>query len=336
MNFFFIKLMPNFFVKIFAKAYIGGNSEENVLSKAKEQYIKNKFLATLDALGEDVKSQSDINKYFDIYLSMIKKVSENDIFTNEYERPSVSIKPSCFLISIKKPDGSLDTDKMDWNACYETMRKICSFAKEKNVRVTIDMEDKGFTDFTLDSYFKLLDEGFDNVGTVIQSMLFRSKEDVKRFNNKSRVRLVIGIYREPATVAFTNRNDMKDQLITLSKELLDRGVFLEFGTHDEFYIKRFFNEVIIPNKIDSSRYEVQFLLGVPLGNLDKKLISGEYLSKLLDEKEEKFENTKVYARFYLPFADNWNNALAYSKRRLSENPNIILYGLKNLLPKKEV
>lgn len=335
MNFFFIKLMPNFFVKIFAKAYIGGNSEENVLSKAMETFVKSKFLATLDALGEDVKSEDDINKYVNIYLSMIKKTSISDVFKNEYERPSVSLKPSCFVISVKKPDGSLDKEKMDWKGCFERIHKICTYAKEQNVRVTIDMEDKDWTDFTLDTYFKLIDEGFD-IGTVIQSMLFRSKEDVKRFNEKNRVRLVIGIYREPASVAFTNKKEMKEQLIPLAKELLDRGVFLEFATHDEFYIKRFFNEVIIPNKIDSSKYEVQFLLGVPLGGLDKKLVSGEYLAKLLEEKNEKWENTKVNPRFYLPFADNWNNALAYSKRRLSENPNIILYGLKNLIPKKEV
>jgi proline dehydrogenase len=329
----FIKYLPNSFIKFFAKPYIGGDSEEKVINCAKEIYKENKFLATLDALGEDVKSVNDINRYVNIYLELIKKISRLDFFPGSFEQPSVSLKPSCFSIVAKNVDGSVNQEKMDWEGCYQNIFKICNYAKEHNVRVSVDMEDRHWTDFTLKTYFQLLDSGFDNVGAVIQTRLFRTREDLNLFNEKSRVRLVIGIYNEPSEVALTDKQAMKDLMVEFSKVLFDKGVYVEFATHDEDCVKKFFNEVIIPNRISKDRYEVQMLLGVPREKMQRELISGEYLKRLAEAKSVSFEEPKVNFRLYLPFAQTWDNAVAYCRRRLIENPNIITYGLKNLVIK---
>lgn len=326
-----IKVLPNFFVKFFAKPYIGGESEEKVIELAKQIYSSKKYIATLDALGEDVKAQNDINTFVSIYLELIKKISKLEDFPNNYIQPSVSMKPSCFIVVSKNPDGSLNEKKMDWVDCYENIHKICSYAKAQNVRVTIEMEDRQWTKFTMDTYLKLLDDGFDNVGTVLQTRLFTSKQDLDRFDQRARVRVLIGIYNEPSAFALTDKKQMKELMLDYSKKLFDKGAFVEFATHDEEYIKKFFTDVVIPNNILSDRYEIQMLLGVPREKLQDQLISGEYLGNLIKEKNTTIIDTKVNCRLYLPFAQTWDNALAYCKRRLIESPNIAVYGLKHLI-----
>lgn len=54
-----IKLLPNPVIKFFSKPYIGGDSEDKVLFHAEEIYQKDKFLSTLDALGEDVMKKKE-------------------------------------------------------------------------------------------------------------------------------------------------------------------------------------------------------------------------------------------------------------------------------------
>lgn len=321
--------MPDGFVKIFAKPYIGGDSENRVIEFSQEIYKSDKYLATLDALGEDVKSKGDINTFVNIYLNLARTVSKLNVFPDNYTQPSISLKPSCFIIVEKNPDGSLNKEKMDWEGCYENIYKICSYAKEQNVRVTVEMEDRYWSEFTLETYFRLLDSGLDNVGTVLQTRLFRSKEDIERFDHRSRVRVVIGIYNEPSSAALTDKNSMKDLMIEFSEKLFDKGAFVEFATHDENYIEKFLKQVIIPKNISPDRYEIQMLLGVPREKLQKQLVSGEFLRNL----GYKGENSKINFRLYLPFALSWENALAYCKRRLIENPNIVLYSLKNLFVK---
>jgi proline dehydrogenase len=324
-----IKILPDTFIKIFAKPYIGGDSEEKVINYSNEIY-KEKFLSTLDALGEDVKSQKDINRFVNIYLDLARKISQLKNYPNNYEQPSISLKPSCFVIVEKNEDGTLN-EKMDWEGCYQNIYKICSYAREQNVRVTVEMEDRHWTDFTLQTYFRLMDEGLENVGTVLQTRLFRSKNDINLFNEKSRVRLVIGIYNEPADVAYTDKNLMKDLMVEFAAVLFEKGAFVEFATHDEDCIKKFLNEVVIPGEISSDKFEIQMLLGVPRQKLQNDLKSGEYLKQLIAGKNTAISETKINFRLYLPFALTWENALAYCRRRLIENPNIATYGLKNLV-----
>ena len=329
-----IKALPNPIIKFFAKPYIGGDSEDKVITTAQKIYNDKKYLSTLDALGEDIRATKDINVFVSIYLALAQKISKLEIFPDNYTQPSISLKPSFFIITEKNPDGSLNEKKMDWEGCYDNIYKICSYAKERNVRVTVEMEDRYWTEFTLKTYIRLLDAGLDNVGTVLQTRLFRSKKDLERLDSRSRVRVVIGIYNEPPEVALTDKKQMKDLMIDYSKNLIEKGVFVEFATHDDDYIKKFLEQVIIPNNISSDKYEIQMLLGVPRENIQEELMSGKYLENLLEGKTSSIENKKINFRLYLPFAQNWENALAYCKRRLIENPNIAAYGLKNFIFRK--
>ena len=69
---------------------------------------------------------------------------------------------------------------LDENLCEENMVEILTLAKKLNNFVRIDMEDSACVDATMRVYWNLRRKhGFDNVGMVIQSYLYRSDEDTR-------------------------------------------------------------------------------------------------------------------------------------------------------------
>ena len=60
------------------------------------------------------------------------------------------------------------------------------------------MENSPFTQVTLDVFETMWQQGYRNVGVVLQSCLPRSVDDARRMNELgARVRLVKGAYKEP-------------------------------------------------------------------------------------------------------------------------------------------
>ena len=119
--------------------------------------------------------------------------------------------------------------------------------------------------------------------------------------------------QEPAEVAILSRPEMKERLLTYGKLLLDKGVTVELATHDERIIERWRREVLAPGGYPKARLEFQFLLGVPRRTLQRQLLDEGYR-----------------VRIYVPFATEWDDAVAYARRRLHENPSIMTYGIRNM------
>ena len=142
---------------------------------------------------------------------------------------SVSLKPSAFT-----------TGEME--RVIEPLTALAERSHEKGVPLTIDMEERRWTDLTLDLSIGLFERGFD-VGTVLQTRLFRTAKDIERIPPGMRLRLVIGIYPEPEEHAITHKREMKELMVTQARRLLERGCFVEFATHDEEFIERFAREV---------------------------------------------------------------------------------------------
>ena len=75
--------------------------------------------------------------------------------------------------------------------------------------------------------------GTSNVGTVIQSYLKRSTDDVRRLNALgARVRLVKGAYKEPKNVAYQKKSEVDAAFVELMQLLLDEGTYPAIATHD--------------------------------------------------------------------------------------------------------
>ena len=290
---FIVNLLPSFLVKLFAKPYVSGNSIEKGIAKAKDLWDDHGISSTLDLLGEEVFSRTEVETNIDTYIKLI-------IQLEPYEFATVSIKPSAL--------GSYDS----FEYCEQSIRKILDAGKKHHVAITLDMEDHTLTDFTLKLYKNLLKD-YPSFGTVLQSRLFRTAKDIEELISlKTRIRMCIGIYNEKSSIALTNKREMKKKLIENAIILLKNGHYVEFATHEIEYMERML-ELAVKNNWTSDQLEFQQLLGVPLSNIQSKILASGF---------------KV--RLYVPFATDWKYAFPYLKRRLINNPKMVIYVLKNL------
>lgn len=317
-----------------AAPYLAGKTAEDAIKKAHQVYRQSRFSSTIDILGEDCTKDSDCDHFVEAYKRVVDLVSSSPVPCHRpEEQMSISFKPSMFSTVVPTDKGA-DTNARLIDA-YNRIKSIVDYGKQKNVRMTIEAEDHRWADFHLDTYFSLLDAGYTNLGTVLQSRLIRTKNDLKRFDERSRVRMVIGIYNEPADIALTEKPQMKKILLEYAAELAARGTYVEIATHDTDCVRNFIERVAIPQKLPVNKWEVQMLLGVPRKQLQEALVSGKYFGQLAEtansnslEYLSDLARTGVLVRMYLPFG---KDAVAgpYCKRRLKANPNMVAYGFKN-------
>jgi proline dehydrogenase len=239
-------------------------------------------------------------------------------FDDATTRPTVSLKPSSFTLDPLGPsrDGRPPGTAQGSEAA---IRELVVAARQRGVRLTIDMEDRHWTDWTLDLARRLHAEGHDHVGIVLQTRLHRTADDLKQLPRGMRVRLVIGIYVEPAGVATQDKPVMKERMLEAARGLLERGHYVEFGTHDVRYVRRFLAEIVAPLRVGPGAFEVQMLYGVPQGRFQDDLRAGRPPA-----------TSPVAVRLYVPFATSWTHALAYCRRRLQENPSMAMAVARNL------
>jgi proline dehydrogenase len=204
--------------------------------------------------------------------------------------------------------------RFDEQLCFDAMSTLVASARERNLFVRIDMEDSTATSITLDLYRRLRNH-FDNVGTVIQSCLRRSSSDIDELlsSGPTHIRLCKGIYVEPETIAFTDATEIRRSYCELLEQLFDGGAIrVGIATHDPELVG-FAERLLDRLQIDQSRYEFQMLLGV-----------AENMRAGLVKKGHP-------VRVYVPFGERW---LAYSVRRLRENPEIAGHIVHNLFTRR--
>ncbi|HKZ42409.1 MAG TPA: proline dehydrogenase family protein [Candidatus Hodarchaeales archaeon] len=292
-----VKLLPDRIAWYFSRPYIAGDSMQKAIQKV-DTLWKEGNASTVDLLGEAVSTREEVEEMVQIYRKLI------DSLTGREDFASISIKLSAMGVNISK------------EYCIENLRKILTSARENGIKVTLDMEDSSLTDVTLQVYRELHFD-FPDLGTVLQSRLFRTENDIdKNLPNNGRIRTCIGIYREPASIALTNKREMKGRLVELVEKLIDRGDYVEVATHDTRTMQEVLH-LFERKGIGPKQAEFQFLLGVPR---DFRPI-----------KEKGFT-----IRLYAPFAMHWRFGTAYVKRRFLENPHMGLYVARNLLSSRWV
>ncbi len=331
----FVELLPERLVLNLASPYLAGKNCPQALSLATDLYQQKKVSATLEILGEECTSYEECDKSMQMYVDLIDRISDNQIGISEKRKQlTVSFKPSTFCILSGR---GADPSPLQLDEAFNRITVIVNHAFKKGVQVTLEAEDHRWADFQQGTYFALLDAGYKNLGTVLQSRLLRTAKDIKRFDQRTRVRLVIGIYNEPSEIAHTSKKTMKELLIVYGRELLSRGAYVELATHDQNCLRQFFSEVILPERIEPDKFEIQFLMGVPRQQLQEMLTTGKYFTQLKTNNNngtgssylQMLANSGVLVRLYLPFGAD-ESAGPYCKRRLKENPNMFVYGLKNL------
>ena len=254
------------------------------------------MLVTLDYLGESVSDSAEAIASKNEILSLFKKINDSGGQAN------VSIKLSQLGLKIKK------------ELALDNLRQILQEACKYNNKVRIDMEESQVVDATLDIYRTLRDEdGFDNVGVVIQAYLYRSEDDIRRLIEEGAwVRLCKGAYAEPPEVAFpakadTDANFIKLTQMMLSERARQNGMYIGIATHDEDMINAAI-QFVRQNNVPLDTFEFQMLYGIRR-ELQEALVQQGY-----------------QLRIYVPYGTAW---YPYFVRRLAERPANLWFFISN-------
>jgi len=293
---FAVSLAPTPLVKLFASPYVAGDSIGAATDAAQKLWCERRVCSTIDLLGEELESDEEVQYSVDVYERLIDALGSQDYAT-------ISLKPT-----------QLGSHRGTEN-CQKVIEGIVRRAEQYNIKVTLDMEDNSFTDMTLD-IFRALNKDYPTFGTVLQSRLFRTDDDIISLKGlNARIRICIGIYNEPKEIALQSKSEMKKKLFQQVELLFKEGHYPEIATHDEAVINKAIN-IADKLNIKKDQYEVQMLMGVPKQTFQDELIQNGIL-----------------VRLYVPFAEKWKYATAYCKRRLAANPAMACYILKNILQK---
>ena len=189
-----LPVVPRPLVRHFADRYMAGETLDDAVATVSWLNALG-AAATVDVLGEFVRDAAQCEATALQYTQLLDAIAERRLDSH------ISIKLSALGLEID-PDLAL-----------RLAGQVVESASAHKNRVRIDMEHSGLTDQTLDVYRRLRERGLDNVGIVLQAYLRRTFDDVRALADLTpRVRLVKGIYIEPATIAYTeptliNRND---------------------------------------------------------------------------------------------------------------------------------
>ena len=278
----------------FARRFIAGESVDEAIDAART--IEQQGLAiTLDLLGESVTSFDEAAAATTAYLEVIDAAEKAGIGRN---------------ISLKLTQLGLDVDRA---TCIDNLRRVLERANSANFFVRIDMEASAYTSATLDVLDTVWQIGYHNVGTVIQSYLKRSAQDVERLNSTGvRVRLVKGAYREPREVAFQQKAEVDASFIELMRLLLRNGQYPAIATHDPVMLDAT-KAYAAEQKIPKDRFEFQMLYGIRRD-----------LQASLRREGYNF-------RVYVPFGKEW---FPYFMRRLGERPANVGFVVRSLFKEK--
>jgi proline dehydrogenase len=274
----------------FARRFIAGESAGEAIDAAREVQARGLHL-TLDYLGESVRNLAEADAATRDYLAAIDVITASGIERN---------------ISLKLTQLGLDVDKA---SAIDNLRKILERTEPAGFFVRIDMESSPYTDLTLEIFETLLQQGYRQLGVVLQSALYRSEKDLERVNALGgRVRLVKGAYKETKAVAYQRKADVDEAYARMLVTLLEKGQYPAIATHDPAMIdlaRRFAAD----HKISTDGFEFQMLYGIRR-DLQTALVRDGYR-----------------VRVYIPFGREW---FPYFMRRLGERPANVGFVLRGI------
>jgi proline dehydrogenase len=285
-----VRVLPRGVVSRVAGRYIAGERLGAAID-VMARLVDEGCAGTLDVLGEHIHTPDAARAMCAAYDAALHELAARGL-------PSgVSVKLTSLGLSF---DPALASTLLD---------KVLATAAPLRRFVRIDMEESAHTDATLALVLGAKQRGY-RVGAVIQARLHRSPADVARLvEAKVPVRLVKGIYLEPARIAHTSQEDIRRALLDLLAQLVRGEADIALGTHDDELIDRSL-ALLRDADVPRERYEFQMLLGVR-PELRRRLVAAGHR-----------------VRVYVPFGEDW---FAYSVRRLQENPRMATLIAKAIL-----
>jgi len=278
------------FTAALAYRFVAGDRLDDAVRVMKELNRRG-WSGSLDHLGENVEQERTARAAVEDYVAALDRIAGEGLNAN---------------VSVKLTQLGLD---ISGDLCRELLSRVLQRAQQLNAFLRVDMEGSAYTERTIELVLDL-HARYANVGTVLQSYLYRTMDDVRRLNAAGvRVRLVKGAYDEPASVAYPKKADVDRQFEAAMRELLTHGTYPAIATHDERLIeaaRAFAGEQHIGN----DRYEFQMLYGIRR-DLQEGLVRAGYR-----------------VRIYVPYGTEW---YPYLMRRLAERPANLLFFVRSLV-----
>ena len=276
----------------FSSRFVAGTQVEDVL-RATQTVNEWGASVSIDNLGENVTNADESRHSGELYNRLLDDISARKLNAN---------------VSLKLTHMGLDVSE---ELAFGLVTELVDHAVRINSFVRVDMEGSPYTQRTLDFVRQLhrLPGHAGKVGTVIQSYLYRSEQDVNDLlSERIRIRLCKGAYKEPAEIAFPKKADVDANYVKLAKILLKSGVYHGLATHDEHIIAEM-KQFARAENIPTSAYEFQMLHGVRR-DLQQQLVREGY-----------------GLRVYVPFGTEW---YPYFMRRLAERPANVFFIAKQM------
>jgi proline dehydrogenase len=268
--------------------FVAGMSIEQAVIAA-ETLSDHGIASTLDSLGENVYTPEEAQKSADTYHQMLDAIDRRKIRDAN--------------VSLKLTQMGMDIDP---KLAEKIVFDLTAHAAAIDSFVRVDMEGSPYTQATIDlvSRVHAAPGHQGRVGTVIQSYLYRSEDDIKKLVAQGiRIRLCKGAYKEPAGIAFPEKKDVDANYVKLMKKLITSGIYHGLATHDETIIGQA-KHFVESNSLSKNSFEFQMLYGIRR-DLQEQLVKEGYRM-----------------RVYIPFGPEW---YPYFMRRLAERPANALF-----------
>ncbi|MCM2576723.1 proline dehydrogenase family protein [Streptomyces meridianus] len=249
---------------------------------------------TLDHLGEDITDPAEALRNRDAYLALADVLASEGLGM----RAEMSVKLSAFGQAL--PGGH--------DLALANVAPVVEAAAAAGTAVTLDMEDHTTVDSTL-AILSELRERFPQTGAVLQSYLFRTEDDCRALAGEgSRVRLVKGAYKEPATVAFQDKREVDRAYVRCLRILMSGQGYPMVGSHDPRMVA-IAQELARQTGRKLDEYEFQMLYGIREAEQKRLVAEGHRM------------------RVYIPYGTDW---YGYFMRRLAERPANLAFFLRSL------
>jgi proline dehydrogenase len=250
------------------------------------------LLTNTTLLGEGVTDEGETRAVVGVYREILDRIRSEGLQTN---------------VAVKLTHVGLTLDE---ELAHANVAELVDHARELGNFIRIDMEESAHVDATLRIYRRLREGGRDNVGTVLQSYLYRTENDLESLVDLGpNLRLVKGAYLEPPEIAYPDKADVDASYRRLLDRMLTAIPFTAIATHDERLIEHavsFSGE----HGIGRERFQFQMLYGVrPRLQLD--LVARGFAVLVAT-----------------PYGPDWYR---YLMRRLAERPANLMFFARSLV-----
>ncbi len=283
--------MNRYGMRLGASRFVAGETLSECVQVI-QQLNRQGFKCNATELGEAVDTEADAHGAVQDYEELLRRLASENLNAN------VAIKLTLLGLAI------------DEGLALRNMAHLLEVARGLGMFMRIDMEESTRVDPTLRIYRRLREDGFDNVGVVLQSYLYRAVADLNSLLPlRPNLRLVKGAYLESREVAYPSKVDVDSNYVRLMEAALSGDGYTAIATHDRRMIERAIG-FVERNRIGLDRFEFQMLYGVR-PQLQRELLAGGYTVLVATS----------YGTHWYPFF----------MRRLAERPANVLFLARNMV-----